>query len=658
MQRRPEHHESDEAHSVTAPIPESPFTPAAVKLANRALEALNGGDAPRALQFINDLQEEAGAEGPEAALVYHLIGLVSLYVDQTSRAVEAFETAHRLAPDMRDYVEALAAIYARLGRVVDALYYGKIAVTAKRRVGIPGALPAWLGSFEQHFYRIEDQPLRRLGDKAALRQDWAGAAKYYHQALDLDREDATAWRGLAEMLRRLGRAHESLDAMIELHRVVPDDINDIAALGDTMRLVGAWDQALDCQRHAASRRPTDVELAWWPVRTLLEMPGTPRSAAAAAMTAWGAEAARIIPPIENRPPAEPMTAARKLRLGVVSSCWADEDRLDLIVPVLNALPRHTVELHAYADGYARTSLGSRLQSAAFSWQEIGELDDETTAYILANDQLDALIDLDGPQRRRRHGLFLRKPVSLMLSLMDLPEAATACGFDAVLGDDDTHPETAGPGPVIRVAGVGASLPADLVLLTQKIEHQPVPGLTLGFLAGPGRIGSETVLLWSRILAARPDAVLLLSPVCLGGARGVAAVTAAFQEAGIGHRLEVDSAETELGYLQRLDLLLDPPGAVATEKLIIRAAADIPVVTLPGALPQTRLLGGWLRRLGLDAWIARDADSYVSAALAAAEPTARGLLHAAVARECADGVRRRALELETALRRYISMEGAR
>jgi predicted O-linked N-acetylglucosamine transferase (SPINDLY family) len=638
----------------TAIAQPSPYDAETVTLARRALDALGVADAPGAFRFINDIAGEPSTAGYKTALVYHLIGLVSLYLDETSRAVEAFETAHKLAPDIRDHLEALAALYARLGRVVDALFYGKMAVTAKRRVGIPGVLPVWLGSFEQHFYRIEDQPLQKRAARAALKEDWAATEKYFRQSVEVDTEDAGAWRGLALALRRLHRPHEALDALIALHRLVPDDIDDIAALGDTMALLGVWDQAAECARHAAARRPGDIDLAWLPVRTLLADPATSRTDAAAAIAAWSAGATAAIEALTDRPACEPLKADRRLRVGLVSSCWQDGGGLDLIVPLLNALPRHTVELHVYADGYARTPLARRLQTAALSWQEIGELDDETTAYILGNDRLDVLIDCDGPHRRRRHALFLYRPVPLMLSLGDLPETTQYAGFDAVLGDNGTYPEATDADRLIRVEGVNASLPADLALLTTPVEKRPAPGIAFGLVSGPGRITREAAALWTRLLGERHEARLLLSPARLGGPRGAEAVQAMFQGTGVERQVAVEQDE---GYLGIIDVLLDPPGNISGDALVIHAAAGIPVVTMPGVLPSSRVLGAWLARIGLGDWVTSDEPSYVAAARAAALPDARRRLGEAVRQECAEGVRRRALALETALRSRIMTGGS-
>jgi hypothetical protein len=186
--------------------------------------------------------------------------------------------------------------------------------------------------------------------------------------------------------------------------------------------------------------------------------------------------------------APPPLAGRKLRLGVISSFWQDGGPIELIAPLLLALPRASVELYVYADGGGTGTAIRKLQAMAASWQALIDQDDETAAFLMRNDELDALIDLDGPLRRRRLHLLARKAVPLLVSLLDLPEAAPACGFDAVLGDGDTHPVAPATGSVLRVPGVAITLPPELDLLALPYARpEGRTGLTFGTSARRGAI---------------------------------------------------------------------------------------------------------------------------------------------------------------------------
>jgi predicted O-linked N-acetylglucosamine transferase (SPINDLY family) len=657
---------STPAAQAAAPSLDTIFRDHAIKVLN-ALEAGHASSAFTQLETLRKLP--AAAEPLAAGLAYHLAALVSLRLEEMSKTLSAFESAHAQAPDTRQHIEALAIMNARLGRVPEAVYYAKLATGAPRRLDIPGLLPAWMGSFEAYFYRIQDEPVRKRAAMEAQECHWNEAEKFYRQATELNAEDAIAWRGLADARRHLGRPYEALDALLTLHKLDPNKPEDIADLGRTMALLGEWDQAGDCSRHVACLATGGEALAWEPVRLLFDRPDqnlhpAPETAIAAAVEHWS-QAVAMPPPMGRAMPTSP--GGRRLRLGVLSRRWHEHDGLETILPLLMALPRHSVELHGYADGHARTPLARRLHGAATSWLEIGELDDETLAVILKNDGLDALIDLDGPQHRQRRVVFRSRPVPLQISLGDLAASAGACGFDAVLGDRWTHPETgtdaSGAVPVLRIDGIGATLPGDLVLLTPQIARSPTvegPGrpIVYGTAAGPGRIGAATAQLWAEILRADGRASLRILNDRIGGIHGAQAILEHFKALGLGDRLSFAQEDTDwAGYLGSIDVLLDPPGNADAEAALIAAAGGVPVVSLSGSLPASRILAGWLELIGQSRLAAVDGKGYVAAALAAGSPdgmAARRLALAMdVATESREGARRRALALETALRDLIA-----
>ena len=61
---------------------------------------------------------------PEAL---YLLGMISYELDQVLQGIKLIEKAHELRPEVQEFAEALAAAYARIGRINDGLFFAKLA---------------------------------------------------------------------------------------------------------------------------------------------------------------------------------------------------------------------------------------------------------------------------------------------------------------------------------------------------------------------------------------------------------------------------------------------------------------------------------------------------------------------------------------------------
>ena len=130
-----------------------------------------------------------------------------------------------------------------------------------------------------------------------------------------------------------------------------------------------------------------------------------------------------------------------------------------------------------------------------------------------------------------------------------------------------------------------------------------------------------VALWERILAALPRARLLIKDVRLDDRMCRDALLGRLGAAGIAPQRVTLLGHTphaeHLAVYQEVDMGLDPHphgGGVSTAEALWMG---VPVVTLSGATPQSRLSGAILTAVGLEDWVARDDADYVRIAVEAA-----------------------------------------
>jgi protein O-GlcNAc transferase len=595
-----------------------------------------------ALAGINTLSQRIGG----APIVFHLVGLASLRLNEPGKAVEALLAAHEAEPDIREYSGALSIVMSKVGRLVDSLFYQKLSIAATREAGFPGLVPDWLGNFAEEFQNIAEAPLLRAANAAFARGDYAAAATSFKQECEVDPGSVSAWRGLALAALLDGKPFRAVAAAERLVALEPGEAEHHALLGRCLAHTARFDEAMAAHRRAELLAPADADLAWQTIATAAQRPGIALPELTGIMTRWG----QHFTPARAAAPEPRDLTMRRLRVGIVSSHWGEGEGLDTLVPVLELLDRRRIELFCYAAGLTGAALAVRMRQRSNHWCDLQDLDDATAEIVVRNDDLDLLIDLDGPTRSARPGLVAARPAALGFSVYGIAEAAQALGFDGVIGGESAYPAGA-PGTVIRVPGGLAALPSSLTPLSRPPrDDRPT---VFGSLAYRWQIGPETVAAWAALLAAAPGTVLALNLERLGGLE--AAHDLAGRYAGLLPRDRVltsnaDAALTD--YLLSVDVLLDPIGNPHPDEGLAAVALGVPIVTCRSILPRTALLATWLDTAGLGDLVAGDRDEYVEVAARFAAAGERSALidrvTAAATAEMSAGAMRQSAKLGAAL----------
>jgi len=563
-----------------------------------ALEAIAANDVERGIA----LAQQVNALEPNSNIGLHLVGLLSLRLNEPGKAVEAFEAASRLAPDVREHIDALAIVFSKTGRLVDGLFYGKLATAATKDTGIPGMLPDWLGTFDQAFYNIDDKPLIKQGLKQFDDGDYLGASEVFRREIDLDSKSVEGWRGFARSLYRARKYDDALIASGALMSLSDTRAVDLSLHGLILAGTQRFDEALVAGREAESLEPDDAAIAWRTVQAQGRRPDGDRAGFAALVENWGA---RFATPELRPAPANPAEFRdRRVRVGVISGHWAHGEGLDITVPIIEQLDRRGVELFVYAYGLVDAPLARRLRARANVWQDLSDLDGETAGFVVRNDALDLLIDLDDPLVSDHAPLIAQAPAPFALALHGDLATALAMGFTCVLGDRAAY-DKEDP----RIIGIDGGLvgqPVDLPPLDPASIRPLGSPIAFGTLAEGWQIGEATITAWRAILTALPDAVLILDDARLGGAESTRRVAGQLPHG----QLRLSEPGTDQDYLASVDLLLDPIGNAFSDGLVAAAAQGTPGLVCRAKRVRANLAAGWLDRAGLPALVADSAEDYV------------------------------------------------
>ena len=97
------------------------------------------------------------------------------------------------------------------------------------------------------------------------------------------------------------------------------------------------------------------------------------------------------------------------------------------------------DIHFYIDRPERENDVFTFHKAAKEFVYIQDIDNETLAHILHNEELDLLLDIGSNGLPIRPDLMVRKPSNLQVLFAGDPEMALLWGYDAVLGDQYIYP---------------------------------------------------------------------------------------------------------------------------------------------------------------------------------------------------------------------------
>uniref|UniRef100_UPI0018E01283 O-linked N-acetylglucosamine transferase, SPINDLY family protein n=1 Tax=Neoroseomonas rubea TaxID=2748666 RepID=UPI0018E01283 len=422
----------------------------------------------------------------------------------------------------------------------------------------------------------------------------------------------------AGALMALGRPSA---AAAEFARVVaarPDRPDLRVNLGVALHQAGRAEEAAAAHRATIAADPT-CRAAWHNLLLLANyLPGMTAEQVAREHRAYG----EAFPPAP--PPAFPNARdpERRLRIGLLSGDLRAHPVGYFLRGPLAALDRRRVEVIAYANQDGGDGVTQRLRVLCDGWRGVKALDDAALAAAIRADGIDILLDLSGHTQGTRLPVLERRPAPVQAGWIGYANTTGSPALDWIIADVATVPQAEEhlyvervmrlPGCYLCFEPEGAVAPTPPPMLRRG---HPV----LGCFNAPTKLHAGVFAAWSRILAALPDARLLLKSRQYDDAGVAEATRARFAAAGgDAARLDLEGQSPYAAYLARyadVDFMLDPfpfPGGTTTAEAI---SAGVPTLTLAGR-------GGMMSRngetlltaAGIGDWIAPDTEDYVAQAI--------------------------------------------
>ena len=571
--------------------------------------------------------DEAVRLRPDHADGHTARGLNLERLGRLEAALAAFERALEIEPDSARAHLNRGVVLQRQGRLGEARAAYECAVRRAPRYALghcnlgsilqrQGELQAAFAAFERAVRLRPSLAQAQIG-RGAILQSWGRideALAAYDKAVRAAPELAAAHLNRGAALERLGRSSEAVAAYSEAIRIEPGLAQAYGNRANALADQGRFAEALADYGEALRLAPDYAEAQGNRLYCLHYDPGQSDEAVLATHRAWGVWQQRPAGSHDNS--REP---DRTLRIGLVSADLGRHPVGYLVVPLLAAADRSKMEFVCYSGRVQDDDLTDRIRSLATGWRSTREVATEALARQVRADGIDILIDLAGHTAGNRLPLFALKPAPVQMSWIGYPYTTGLAAIDYLLMDDATVPPGAERGFVEQVIRLPETrfcyAPPEYAPACAPPPVLANSRITFGSFNNLAKVTPEVVGLWARVLAAVPDARLVLKWRTLADPDTRAVYAGGFAQHGIDEtRLELRTASPHARLLAEyadLDVALDPfpysGGLTSLEALW----QGVPVITLgSGTRPVTRQTLALLYALGQPNWIAADPDDYV------------------------------------------------
>lgn len=544
---------------------------------------------------------------PEFHGAHHNLGNALMSLGRTPEAEESLLRALALAPDYSEAYSDLGCLLQSVGRLPEAESSFRRALELKQ--DFPEA---------HNNCGIVLQALGRLHEAEAN----------FRRAVELKPDYHDALYNLGNTHLALGRSPDAETSYRRVLELKPDYQAAHHNLGNALKDLGRLEEAVASYRRALELKP-DLHDAHTNVIFALDlMEGRGISEQQEERKRWyarhGKRCAESIRPHRNTPDPE-----RKLRVGYVSADFRRQSACYIFGPVIRHHDPSMFEVFCYSGVKQEDEITALLRQAAHAWRSTLSIPDEDLAGQIRDDGIDILVDLSGHMAGNRLLVFARKPAPVQVTAWGYANGTGLETIDYFLAD-----------PVV-VPLVERSLFAEEIFDLPCFvcyeppeylpEVSPQPALcgrpfTFACINRVEKISDRILALWGRILAALPEAGLLVKGWGLDDPKHREHFLRRSREAGIGEdrvRLLGNSPHHEhLKTYQDADLVLDPfphGGGVSTAESL---CMGVPVVTLQGATPTSRPSASILTVLNARDWIAQTDADYVRIAVDAARDLPR------------------------------------
>lgn len=307
--------------------------------------------------------------------------------------------------------------------------------------------------------------------------------------------------------------------------------------------------------------------------------------------------------------------SEKLRVGYMSSDLCNHPVGRFILPIIREHNLAGDSVVIISTGKIKDGVTDMIKSHSSEWVDAAYGTDVEISRIIAEKNVDALIELGGYTGNSRIDALRYRPAKLQLSYLGYPAPTYLEAIDGWIGDEEIFSgldETdACSHKLLKLKG-GYMCFEDTLPEPRLIKQR---GFTFGCFNHSRKLSKETIRLFARCVREVEGATLLLKSISFVEEKERERIQEAFRQEGLDKDkvVVIPWVEGRHEHLQMYDLVdvcLDPSpygGATTTcESLMM----GVPVVTMKGTSMSGNLSASILVSAGLEDWIAVDENEFL------------------------------------------------
>lgn len=581
---------------------------------------LSEGLCERALE----LATAASKMDPGGAEALFLLGLTAFKLNDIGRAIELIEKAHGLDPDCREYVDALAVLLTKVGRLDDSLYFGKLATACEPHRWLSASVPGEFKDYYTALRTVTPSPYPLMAYEAYGLRQFEQCVEYAERGLRADSRQPDCYRILGKALYELGEFDRAVAAFHALFHLQEPKTDDWLALGDCLLKQGRFEEADTLFRRMVESDPETLAVRSRLMARLTYYPEPQWRTFFDQLALWN-ERARAGVTGDLAPEPGRLRKGKGLRIGYILDASEFNPMIPFIEPLLQQFDTGRFEVFCYQQNVGEDIVGTRLRLNVDDWREINEIDDETVAAIVSGDEIDVLVDLNGHSEATRLGVFAHHAAPVQISWLGQPTGAGAVGVDYVVSDAVTRDDDALLAGTTRCL----TLESGLVALAprQVFETWPEPSpspadsagfVTFGATCDLSCLNPDVAMTWARILRQLPRAQLYLGNVrCIPRDIGDRAISL-FAHFGVADRVQFHEPppgqDVSADFFARVDVFLDTHPVSNFFDVCKALWMGVPAIARKGGRRSALMGASVLRAAGKPEWIAESDEAYIERAV--------------------------------------------
>ena len=302
--------------------------------------------------------------------------------------------------------------------------------------------------------------------------------------------------------------------------------------------------------------------------------------------------------------------------------------------LINHHDRERCAIHLFSDAPESKIQGGYVKDSRDVFHDISHQNNGDIARLIAEQEIDILVDLNCYSRLERLALFALKPAPVLVAWFNAFATTGMETFDYLIGDEHVIPPEEERFYCERIVRVpGCYLTFEVTYPVPEVALPPCLSrghITFGCLAPQYKITTQVVEAWSRILRESPGSRLILKNRALGSPAGRDFVAELFRRFRIENdRVELDGPAEHYSFLGKyaeIDIALDTfpyNGGTTTMESLWQG---VPVLSFAGDRWAGRIGASMLRNARLSEFVAADLEGHVQQAITLAnDPATPGKL---------------------------------